>query len=204
MYTPNHFKSDDTDEAFELMRDYPFATVISIDNSQPVISHLPLTPVKSKNGIQLIGHLAKANPHCQVLTKQEKITAIFHGPHTYISPEWYTAPGVPTWNYLSVHVTGTVKVSENYDETLEALKILVNHAEKKWPSGWKFSLPDPLSDPEVLMKSISAFTITVESIQFKKKLNQNYSQENIQGVIKGLSERSDENSRLIKEGMEKL
>ena len=53
-------------------------------------------------------------------------TCVFHGPHAYISPTWYTKrPAVPTWNYAVVHAIGTPTVIDDeqrlaqvIDETL--------------------------------------------------------------------------------------
>ncbi len=36
------------------------------------------------------------------------------GPHDYISPSWYSSPGVRTWNYQPVHFYGKCSV---FDDT---------------------------------------------------------------------------------------
>jgi transcriptional regulator len=41
-----------------------------------------------------------------------EVLVIFNGPHTYISSSWYDHENVPTWNYIAVHVYGTVKLIE--------------------------------------------------------------------------------------------
>ena len=52
---------------------------------------------------RLIGHMARANAHWQVAADQ-RVLAIFHGPHAYVSPGWIEAQNVvPTWNYVTVH-----------------------------------------------------------------------------------------------------
>lgn len=61
MYNPPRFKSENTSDVFQLMDRNPFATVISVSDGKPMVSHLPLTPpiffvnlifrsVKRKNG----------------------------------------------------------------------------------------------------------------------------------------------------------
>ena len=43
------------------------------------------------------------------------------GPDSYVSPDWYgtgTADQVPTWNYVAVHIRGTLR--RRADETLRA------------------------------------------------------------------------------------
>lgn len=60
MYNPQRYKSDNVDDAFELMDKYPFATMVSVVVGKPFISHVPLTPKKSADGIEIIGHVARA------------------------------------------------------------------------------------------------------------------------------------------------
>lgn len=202
MYTPQKFKNTDHDEAMSLMTNYPFATVISVNDNTPSISHLPLTAVKFGQKIQLIGHLAKANPHWKVLQKN-KTTAIFHGPHTYITPKWYAENDVPTWNYATVHVNGSVELIEDTQGLIDCLKILTAHAEKIWPSGWEFFIPDDLSG-ESLKRSIVGFKISVEELTFKMKMSQNRSSEDLEGIFTGLQKRNDDQSQLVLAMMQKL
>ena len=186
IYNPPRYQSNDVSEAFELMEYYPFATVISVVDQEPVISHLPLTPVMTGQKMQLIGHLAKANSHWQELNKVP-VTALFHGAHAYITPKWYEQNDVPTWNYSTVHVTGRVELIEHEAGLIECLKGLREHMEKIWPSGWEFFVPEDLAAR--LTQSIAGFRIHVESIQFKQKLGQNKSPKSIEGVVQGLEAR---------------
>lgn len=202
MYNPTRFKSTDTNEAFDLMDQNPFATLITVDNNKPLVSQVPLTPKKIDNSIVLVGHLARANPHWKSFEKS-LATVIFHGPHTYITPKWYAKNNVPTWNYSTVHVTGSIELIEDYNGLVDCLKELTTHAERHWPSGWDFFIPDDLSG-EVLTKSIVGFKIKVNEINFKKKLGQSLSPADRAGAIRGLESRSDDNSRLIMNEMKKI
>src|SRR5690606_39173358 len=61
----------------------------------------------------LQGHVARANPVWQKLQDESDVLAIFQGPNHYISPSWYPSKKehgrvVPTWNYLVVHVRGSI------------------------------------------------------------------------------------------------
>lgn len=202
MYNPRHFKCDNPDEAFEFMDRYPFATLVSAAGGNPVISHLPLIPQSNGHKIELIGHLARANPHWKVVA-QSPTTAIFHGPHTFITPKWYAKNDVPTWNYSAIHLTGTVELIENFDELEKCLKTLASHAEKHWPSGWNFFVPEDLRG-DALSRAIVGIKIHVEQIDFKKKLSQNRPAPDQMGVIEGLKHRKDENSHLVMKDMIQL
>ncbi|MBY0386040.1 FMN-binding negative transcriptional regulator, partial [bacterium] len=158
-------------------------------------------PKRSENGMELIGHLAKANPHWRSFS-QSQATVVFHGPHTYITPKWYIENDVPTWNYSVVHITGSIELIENYDGIVECLKELTSHTERHWPSGWDFFIPEDLNG-ENLTKNIVGFRIKIEHIDFKKKLSQNRSAVDRAGILKGLETRTDENSRRVLNEMKK-
>jgi len=202
MYTPQRFKSSDTAEAFEHMDCYPFAALVSVVDGKPVVTHLPLTPKRTGDQVELIGHFAKANPHWKSLAGAE-VTAIFQGPHTYITPVWYAEDNVPTWNYSTVHAIGKIELLETYDEIIGCLKELTTHVERHWPSGWEFYIPEEIAGP-ILPKSIVGFKIKVGEILYKKKLSQNRTSEDRAGVLKGLEARKDENSQLVLKDMQKL
>ena len=202
MYNPQRFKSVDSNEAFDLMDQNPFATVITVAEGKPVISHLPLTPKKVGDKIELVGHLARANPHWRSFSNSQA-TVIFHGPHTYITPKWYAENDVPTWNYVTVHATGKIELIESYEGIMACLRELTAHVERHWTSGWDFFIPDDLTG-ETLSKSIVGFTIKIDDLNFKKKLSQNRTPLDREGILKGLETRCDDNSKSILNEMKKL
>ncbi len=202
MYNPPRFQSTDKNEVFNLMFHHPFATLISQTDIGPMISHLPLKPIWNGDEIELVGHLATANPHIKLLD-QSKVTVIFNGPHTYVTPVWYAENDVPTWNYIVVHATGSVSVVKDSESIIECLKTLTNHVEKLWPSGWDFFIPDDLQGA-VLEKSIVGFRVKIEDLNFKKKLSQNRKPEDRKGIINGLSGRIDYNSIMVLQKMQDI
>ena len=205
LYNPPRFRVDDLDGAFEIMDKNPFATVISVaEGGEPVISHLPLTPkwIQGGGGIELIGHLARANPHSKVIGTGS-IHVVFHGAHAYITPKWYVHDSVPTWNYTAVHVKGRVELIETFEGLIDCLQDLSAHAERHWPSGWKFWVPEDLGE-KFLPKKILGFRISIDELSFKKKLSQNRPPEEVAGVLRGLEARGDAGSLALLEDMRKL
>lgn len=95
-------------QARDLMEHYPFASMIS-ESWQ--VSQLPF--LLDEQEMVLYGHLAGNNPHCETLDGGRQLV-LFRGPHAYISPTWYhRKPAVPTWNYVSLQVSGkTTLLSE--------------------------------------------------------------------------------------------
>ncbi|MBF8150356.1 FMN-binding negative transcriptional regulator [Winogradskyella sp. F6397] len=109
-YPPQHHQDNDKNHLIEVIKTYPLATVISIHNNQPLITHLPLIYDDGK----LIGHIDINNPQAKLLKDSNDVTLIFSGPECYISPSIYSTTQLPTWNYIKVHLKG--KVDENTDK----------------------------------------------------------------------------------------
>ena len=202
MYNPTRFKSADQAAAFDLMVQYPFATLVTVVDGQPRISHLPVIAKKVNDEIELIGHLARANPHWKYFANHPT-TVVFQGSHTYVTPKWYINNNVPTWNYSVAHVKGDFELIENYDGVVDCLKELVSQVEKAWPSGWAFYLPEDLSGDR-LLKGIVGYRVRVKEIDFKRKLHQAAKPEDRAGVLKGLAKREDDNSHGVLTDMRKL
>lgn len=200
-YNPNKFKSDDVDAALALMNAYPFATLLSIVGGEPFVSHLPLLTERNQDKIILTGHMSRANQHWKHL--DGGATAVFHGPHAFITPKWYAKNDVPTWNYSVVHVRGQIKLIEDFSGISTCLQKLTTYLEKNWPSGWEFWIPPDLG-PEALPRQIVGFEVVVDDIAHKAKLSQNRSPEDRKGVMQGLATRLDEQSRLVLADMQNL
>lgn len=194
MYLPKHFSSDDEDLRPKLIGAHPFAMLLS-PLAAPQISHLPLLLIDdgSAHG-RIIGHVAKANPHCQAFDGATPAVAVFSGPHAYVSPSWYTTPAmVPTWNYAAVHAHGRpVAVDDARAEQI--LRLLVAQFESDATDNWSVdSLPDGHLARQ--LKGIVAFDMPVERIETKLKMSQNRSPADIAGVITALSASTDQDEQ---------
>ncbi len=163
MFVPHHFAVNDTAEIDEFIQRNDFGILISQVNGLPFATHLPFNRA-SENLIQ--AHLAKANPQWQNLDGQ-KVLIVLPGNHSYISPTWYENPGVPTWNYQAVHISGVARCFTEKDRLLELVKTLSSNYEQGRSPSW---------DSEFDLKMLSAIVgveIEVDSIQCKYKLSQN-------------------------------
>ena len=90
MYTKAEFEPLSREAAFALIEAAAFATVVTNGPRGLAVSHLPfvLDRARGENGT-LISHLAKANPHSELIAEGRDTVAVFHGPHGYISSSWY-------------------------------------------------------------------------------------------------------------------
>jgi len=194
MYNPDRFKESDPAKAVDIMNRFPFATLISVDQGQPWISHLPLVAEGEGENLVLFGHLARANPHWRLMHQQE-IYIVFQGPHSYITPKWYAENDVPTWNYVAVHVRGRCELMEGAAEITGCLQKLTQLMEKGLPGAWEFWIPPDLAGR--LEQSIVGFQVKVTSINAKFKLSQNRTKDDREGVARGLRSRPDDFSQQI-------
>lgn len=183
LYVPDHFAAPDRDAISQLIAQHPFATLISVAGGAPVITHLPL--VADASGT-LVGHVARANPHAALLGEGAAVTAIFHGPHVYVSPTWYEQPSVPTWNYATVHVHAKVRVIEG-----EAAQAMLDHLLDTFD-------PDPLGEQGTrhmrrdervsMLAQIHCFALDMQGVDAKFKLSQNKSQADRLRVVSALGQ----------------
>ena len=123
MYTPPSFQVEDFDKLCDFIEENSFGILVSSSNDQIAATHLPLLFDRSAGSQgEIIGHMAIANSQWTQSADQE-VVVIFHGPHTYISPAWYDAKNVvPTWNYTAVHVSGTLRVTQEPTDLLDIVK----------------------------------------------------------------------------------
>ncbi len=108
-YPPQHHQDNTKDHLIEVIKSYPLATVISVENNTPLVTHLPLVYENEK----LIGHIDIYNPQAALLKDNRDVTILFYGPQCYISPSIYGTTQLPTWNYIRVHLKGKVKAIES-------------------------------------------------------------------------------------------
>jgi transcriptional regulator len=150
----------------EVIKIYPLATLISVKNNKPLITHLPLIYNEAGN---LIGHIDIYNPHAELLKDDNDITIIFSGPQCYISPSIYTTTQLPTWNYIKVHLIGTVKAIES----IEALKqSIITMTEFLEAPDHKYVLEPDNKRMEGALDYIKMFEITIDNWEGKFKLSQ--------------------------------
>lgn len=164
-YPPKHHQDDNQNHMIEVIKTYPLATVISIIKNQPLITHLPLI---YENG-KLIGHIDIYNPQAKLLKDNNNVTLIFSGPECYISPSIYSTAQLPTWNYIKVHLKGTVKAIESKAALKESLITMTKFLEA--PDHKYVLEPDnPRLDKNI--NYIEMFEITITQWEGKFKLSQ--------------------------------
>lgn len=183
LYIPEAFVERDADRLAAFLENHPFGTLISVDEGVPIISHVPLLFERGAGMYgRLTGHLARANPHWQLLIKGETVLTLFQGPHAYVSPAWYATPGgVPTWNYAVVHVQGVPRLVEDPRQCAEILRQMTAIYESRFPAPWQFDGAEEKYSR--LLDRIVGLEIEITAIQGKFKLSQNRSPADRRQVI---------------------
>ncbi|MGI9084182.1 MAG: FMN-binding negative transcriptional regulator [Aeromicrobium sp.] len=134
LHNPHH-TDDDPEIVRELIRDNPWAIIVSQKDGDLVASHYPvlLDTVSSEDGAEeltVVTHVGRPDDKNHALDGSE-VLLIIQGRHGYISPSWYV-PGTtpaPTWNFSVVHAHGVPEILDP-DENLRVLTRLVAHFEQ--------------------------------------------------------------------------
>ncbi|MDO6429876.1 FMN-binding negative transcriptional regulator [Flavitalea sp. BT771] len=201
MYIPRRYEEKDKEKIHSFIQENAFGLLISVKEGTPAGTHIPLLLEKDAEGRDiLMGHISRGNEQKYALQDGAKVLVVFTGPHAYISPRWYTQMTVPTWNYIAVHVYGTVKIVEG-DELHAALRRLVDHFEHPMPQPVKVEeIPEKPYNEN--FRGIIGFKIYIDEMQAAYKLSQNRDEESYHHVVREL-EKGDDVARGVAEEMKK-
>lgn len=191
MYSPQYAIEKNPEAIKSVIKENPFATLTYLEEGEVQSFHLPLILA----GDKLIGHMALANSAWKTL-KDSSVLVIFHGPHCYISPEWYgTSGNVPTWNYISIQVRGKVSIHTS-DEFLK--NALVQLGENNDPA---FEINKNVEDNKRLLAGIIGLEISITDMFGKFKLAQSKPEAERMNVIDKLEKSSDTMNHKVAKAM---
>lgn len=196
MYVPSHFEQTRTDVLHQLVRDHPFAVLVTHTPGGLDANHLPLEldPEPSPLGT-LRGHVARANPVWRTVTPTTEALAIFQGPASYITPSWYatkreTGKVVPTWNYAVVHAHGPLRVIDDPAWLRGLVERLSARHEAGRPEPWQVT-DAPVDFITAMVRAIVGIELPITRLAGKWKVSQNRSEADRAGVADGLEALGD-------------
>ncbi len=153
-------------------RDRGFGTLSINADPAPLISHVPF--VLEEDGSMAELHLVRSNLISRAINAPTPAVIAVAGPDGYISPDWYgIADQVPTWNYVAVHLRGTL-VPLEAEELRGALDRISAHFEGQLAPKARWTADK--MDAEALsrmMRMIRPFRFDVDQIDGTWKLGQN-------------------------------
>jgi len=202
MYNPPAFREDRPEVLREIVRAARLALLVSAaaDGGAPDATHLPLVLEEGEGPHgTLYGHVAKANPHWRSLARAGAARAVFTGPEAYVSPSLYASKQehgrvVPTWNYVAVHAIGPVEVIEDAERLHAIVSRLTDRHEAARADRWAVTdAPEPFVAGQ--LKGIVGIALRIETLIGKRKLSQNRSEADRDGVVAGLSASEDARDR---------
>lgn len=185
MYIPEYFNDSTIEEVKEVIKNNSFGILINTTQGRLWATHIPMElTVNDKGEDVLVGHVSKGNKQWKAFKEGKEVLVIFQGPHAYVSSTWYNHENVPTWNYVAVHIYGSVSILKG-QALYNALKRLMNTYETRTKTNLKIEdLPEKLVKKE--MRGIVGFEIKIEDIKAAFKLSQNRDDESYENVVNAL------------------
>lgn len=166
------FRGTDAADNIAYARERGFGVLAVNGPDAPMMSHIPFLLSEDGNHADL--HLVRSNPISRALKEPAPARLAISGPDSYISPDWYNLDDqVPTWNYVAVHLTGTL--SPLPDDNLPGLldRLSTFFEERLLPKPiWSQSKMDAEALAK-MMRMIRPFRLTISDVQGTWKFGQN-------------------------------
>jgi transcriptional regulator len=159
--------------------------VLSVNGAEgPVMAHVPF--LLDAEGAVADLHLARSNAVWQAGLPAPAVLAVI-GPDTYVSPDWYgMADQVPTWNYVAVHLRGTLQVQPVEGLEAHATDLSANFEARL--AGKRPWTPDKMAEGVMarMMRMIVPVRLVITGVEGTWKLGQNKPASARAGVIAAL------------------
>jgi transcriptional regulator len=192
------FASEDPELVRQLVREHPWATLVSATGSGLAASHYPVLLDEDAPALTLLTHLGRPDEEVLEIERGE-VLVIVQGNHGYISPGWYAPQEriVPTWNFTVAHLHGTPQILGE-DENFEVLTKLVEHFERRLD---RPTFLEPADAP--IAKGTVGLRIPVDRFEMKRKLSQNKGEETRRNIVAALREDGPYRHPLLADEMER-
>ena len=186
MRTNPYYELTDRDEVRRLVRENPWATLVSRASTGLVASHYPILLEEDSEELSIVTHVGRPDEKVHELGKHE-LLVIVQGPHGYISSSWYgELVEVPTWNFITAHMSGVPELLEP-DENFEVLHRLVEHFESRVPNPRLLDgTPADAANAERDRRGTVGLRLVPTRIVAKRKMSQNKPAEVVSNVISEL------------------
>ena len=195
MYIPPINKVDDWEEIVRFVASVRAADLVTVNpEGLPVATLMPMVWEDAFSDAMTYGrvvmHMARGNDQWKSITPGTQGLAILHGAQAYISPTNYSNKEtdhkvVPTWNYQSVHLSGTLEVSEDIELLRQIVTNLTTQHESRREVQWHAEEADPHYF-ELQLKGIIAVILRVTKVEAKSKISQNKSLEERGRIVEDL------------------
>jgi transcriptional regulator len=188
MYVPQHFAMSAT-QVQELLSGHGAGDLVTATPAGLLATFLPFVfdPSVGERGA-LLGHLARNNDQWRQPVTGEALV-ILRGPDAYVSPSWYPSKAehgrvVPTWNYVTAHVYGSLVVHDDPGWVESLVGRLTREHEAGRAEPWQVT-DAPASFVAGQLRAIVGVELLITRVEAKAKLSQNRPAADIEGVVRG-------------------
>lgn len=193
---------DDADEVTAVVAAAGAGDLVTVSaDGTPIATRLPIL---WDGGDRAVGHMARANPQWRDIQPGSPALLIVGGPQAYVSPAWYPAKAehgrvVPTWNYVSVHLTGRVTVHDDADWVGAVVTALTDRHEQVRPGAWAVT-DAPVDYVDAMLRAIVGVELAVDTVEAKSKVSGARSDADRKGVVDGLRSMADAMDAALRRG----
>lgn len=202
MYRPPAFAVDDVAALAAMLAETRLASLVSVIDGAAIVDHVPMLYDRDAGPLgTLRGHLARANPQAAAAIDGRAVLVTVVGPEAYVSPEFYPSKRehgrvVPTWNYVAVHARGLFRRFDDPERLRALVAAQTGRFEAGRPNPW--SVDDAPEDyVRAQLKGIVGFEIAIDALEGKRKLSQNRTPTDRDGVVAGLAASDDPRDRAV-------
>jgi len=164
--------SDEQNLRFAAERGFGTLAVADPKGGAPFLSHVPFRLTDDGAAVEL--HLVRSNPIARAVHEAVPARIAVNGPEAYISPDWYGMEDqVPTWNYVAVHLEGTLQPMPDADLRGVLDRLSGVFEERLLPKKpWTLDKTDPEVTAK-LMRMIVPYKLAITAVDGTWKLAQN-------------------------------
>lgn len=187
MYVPQHFTLPE-DYIRDLLRRPATGNLVTVHEGVPEASMVPFYLDEESNA--LVTHLVRNNPQARLPVTGPGLV-VLDDVDAYVSPRWYATnkvkANVPTWDYITIHVRGPVRIDPDPAAALAVAR----------------RLTDLHEDPEVLQqvgdhalermaRAIVSVEVAADEVRGKAKMSQNRHPDDIRSLAAELASQGHE------------
>jgi transcriptional regulator len=186
MYLPEAFAETRLPVLHDAIDAGGLAIFVTIAHGAPTATHVPMLLSRDEGPLGTVHfHLARANPQWQASSGTALV--IFPGPDGYVSPSAYPAKAehgrvVPTWNYVTVHASGTPEFYHDAGRLHALVSRLTARHEARQPAPWAVT-DAPAAYTAQMLRAIVGVALRIDTLHGKWKLGQNRSKADQVGLL---------------------
>lgn len=217
MYIPPAYEILDLEEIISFVSKARAGEFVTVNkDGTPAATTLPFTwyPIPSDHNTtarsygRVTTHMARSNPQWLEIENGAPALIIVHSPGAYVSPTNYaktaeTGKMVGTWDYQVVHLRGSIEVLHDHADLMEIVTKLQSDHEAGRENPWSLARANQEFVQE-LIKHIVGFTVNINSVEAKYKLDQKESIADRSRIIEDLSKSNLPGEKVIASEMQRL